>query len=89
MKRREFFKQAGISSAALVSLPAVAALEPGASGAEELPGQSEREHRHGGGRQRPHRAAGRARRSASANGMPIPRLTASQTTPPERRTAAI
>ena len=47
MKRREFFKQAGISSAALVSLPAVAALEPGPSGGNDS-GQSEHEHGHAG-----------------------------------------
>lgn len=47
MKRREFFKQAGISSAALVSLPAVAAFEPGAPGGQDSE-RSEHEHGHEG-----------------------------------------
>jgi len=46
MKRREFFKRAGISSAALVSLPAFVAPQPGPAG-DSTKEQSEREHEHG------------------------------------------
>ena len=48
MKRREFFKKAGISSAALVSLPAFAKPAAGTPGGKEN-GRQEAEHSHGHG----------------------------------------
>jgi len=48
MKRREFFKKAGISSAALATLPAFATLEPGTPGGTVTGEQSGRDHGHDG-----------------------------------------
>ena len=89
MKRRDFFKTAGISSAALVSLPAFAKPAP-------APAEGRRSRRPGRGtrartRRRPRRTKGPSPtpRWLSASGTPTPRSIVSRTTRRSRATTTI